>query len=80
VVFALYTDGVTESFDASGEEFGEQRLVEALRQNKAMPASHTLASVVEQIQSFSPSEQHDDITLIVAKCTANNLRGAKHQS
>jgi serine phosphatase RsbU (regulator of sigma subunit)/predicted enzyme related to lactoylglutathione lyase len=65
---ALYTDGVTESFDASGEEFGEQRLVEALRQNEAMTASHTLASVVEQIQSFSPSEQHDDITLIVAKC------------
>ena len=27
---ALYTDGVTESFDASGEEFGEERLVEAL--------------------------------------------------
>jgi serine phosphatase RsbU (regulator of sigma subunit)/predicted enzyme related to lactoylglutathione lyase len=68
---ALYTDGVTESFDASGEEFGEQRLVEALRQNKAMSASHTLASVVEQIQKFSPTEQHDDITLIVAKCTSN---------
>ncbi|MCU1249822.1 MAG: Serine phosphatase RsbU, regulator of sigma subunit [Edaphobacter sp.] len=77
-ILALYTDGVTESFDASGEEFGEQRLVEALRQNKAMPASHTLTSVVEQIQSFSPSEQHDDITLIVAKCTSDNLRGARH--
>ncbi|HWW96703.1 MAG TPA: SpoIIE family protein phosphatase [Edaphobacter sp.] len=72
-MLALYTDGVTESFDASGEEFGEQRLVEVLRQNKAMSASHTLASVVEQIQSFSPSEQHDDITLIVARCTTNNL-------
>jgi serine phosphatase RsbU (regulator of sigma subunit) len=68
-MLALYTDGVTESFDASGEEFGEQRLVEALRQNKAMSASHTLTSVIEQIQRFSPSEQHDDITLIVAKCT-----------
>jgi serine phosphatase RsbU (regulator of sigma subunit)/predicted enzyme related to lactoylglutathione lyase len=77
-MLALYTDGVTESFDASGEEFGEQRLVEALRQNKAMSASQTLTSVVEQIQKFSPSEQHDDITLIVAKCTANNLRGARH--
>ena len=70
-LLALYTDGVTESFDASGEEFGEQRLVEALRQNEAMPAKQILASVVEQIQKFSPSEQHDDITLIVARCTAN---------
>jgi serine phosphatase RsbU (regulator of sigma subunit)/predicted enzyme related to lactoylglutathione lyase len=72
---ALYTDGVTESFNASGEEFGEQRLVEALRQNKAKSAQHTLSSVVEQIQRFSPSEQHDDITLIVAKCTAGNATG-----
>jgi serine phosphatase RsbU (regulator of sigma subunit)/predicted enzyme related to lactoylglutathione lyase len=70
-MLALYTDGVTESFDASGEEFGEQRLVEALQQSKAMSASQTLTSVVEQIQRFSPSEQHDDITLIVARCTSS---------
>jgi serine phosphatase RsbU (regulator of sigma subunit)/predicted enzyme related to lactoylglutathione lyase len=73
-VLALYTDGVTESFDASGEEFGEQRLVEALRQNNASPAKHTLSSVVEQIQRFSPSEQHDDITLIVARCLGTHLK------
>jgi stage II sporulation SpoE-like protein/glyoxalase/bleomycin resistance protein/dioxygenase superfamily protein len=65
------------AFDASGEEFGEQRLVEALKQHTTKPAKHTLSSVVEQIQTFNLSEQHDDITLIVAKCTANNLRGAK---
>jgi serine phosphatase RsbU (regulator of sigma subunit)/predicted enzyme related to lactoylglutathione lyase len=73
-MLALYTDGVTESFDASGEEFGEQRLVDALVQNQAMSASQTLTSVVEQIQNFSPSEQHDDITLIVAKCTSGQGR------
>jgi hypothetical protein len=37
-----------------------------------MPAQRALNSVVEQIQSFSPHEQHDDITLIVARCTAIN--------
>jgi phosphoserine phosphatase RsbU/P len=68
---ALYTDGVTESFAPSGEEFGEQRLIEALRQNRATSAKQTLSSVVEQIQSFSPSEQYDDITLIVARCVPN---------
>ncbi len=71
---ALYTDGVTESFDASGEEFGEQRLIGALRQSRAMPAKQTLTSIVEQIQSFSPSEQHDDITLIVARCVSNRSK------
>jgi len=64
---ALYTDGVTESFNDAGEEFGEQRLIEALRRNGALPAQDLLTSVVDEVQQFSPHEQHDDITLIVAK-------------
>jgi serine phosphatase RsbU (regulator of sigma subunit)/predicted enzyme related to lactoylglutathione lyase len=67
----LYTDGVTESFNAAAEEFGEQRLIDALQQCRELSASRLLAFVVEEIQKFSPHEQHDDITLIVAKCTAN---------
>jgi serine phosphatase RsbU (regulator of sigma subunit)/predicted enzyme related to lactoylglutathione lyase len=70
-ILALYTDGVTESFDESGEEFGEQRLLEILRQNKDLPAQQLLTSVIERIRRFSSAEQHDDITLIVAKCTAS---------
>jgi serine phosphatase RsbU (regulator of sigma subunit)/predicted enzyme related to lactoylglutathione lyase len=66
----LYTDGVTESFNSTGEEFGEARLLEALRQNHKRSAEQILEAVIEQIQSFSPVEQHDDITMIVAKCTA----------
>ena len=69
-ILALYTDGVTESFNETGEEFGEERLIEALWQNADLPAQQLLTSVVEQIQRFSPAEQHDDITLIIARCTA----------
>ena len=69
-ILALYTDGVTESFNETDEEFGEERLIEALWQNADLPAQQLLTSVVEQIQRFSPAEQHDDITLIIARCTA----------
>ncbi len=69
---ALYTDGVTESCNVAGEEFGEQRLVEALQQRRELSAHRLLASVVEEIQKFSPHEQHDDITLIVARYAANS--------
>ena len=65
---ALYTDGVTESFNDAGEEFGEQRLVEALRQFRELPTPALLASVADEVRQFSPQEQTDDITLIVAKC------------
>jgi serine phosphatase RsbU (regulator of sigma subunit) len=65
---ALYTDGITESFNDAGEEFGEQRLVEALRRNRELPSQALIVSIVEEVQGFSPHEQHDDITLVVAKC------------
>jgi phosphoserine phosphatase RsbU/P len=67
---ALYTDGVTESFNSAGEEFGEQRLTEALRRHRALSSRDLLAAIVEEVRQFSPGEQYDDITLIVAKCVA----------
>ena len=67
-VLALYTDGVTESFNDHGEEFGEQRLIDALVKHKDQPAEAILSSTTGEIRRFSAREQHDDITLIVAKC------------
>ncbi|WP_051978613.1 PP2C family protein-serine/threonine phosphatase [Edaphobacter aggregans] len=65
---ALYTDGVIEAFNDAGEEFGEQRLVEALQQYRELPTPALLASVADEVRQFSPQEQTDDFTLIVAKC------------
>jgi serine phosphatase RsbU (regulator of sigma subunit)/predicted enzyme related to lactoylglutathione lyase len=68
---ALYTDGITEAFNGAGEEFGEQRLIEALRQHRDLSPQALLASIVDEVRRFSPHEQHDDITLIIAKCRGN---------
>jgi len=65
----LYTDGVTEALNAEGEEFGEERLLEAARQHRELSPPELLAAVADQARGFSPHEQADDITLIVAKCT-----------
>jgi len=67
-LLALYTDGITESFSPRGEEFGEDRLIDALRQRREMSCQPLLQSVVDEVRQFSPHEQHDDITLIVARC------------
>ena len=67
----LYTDGVTESFDDADEEFGEQRLIETLRRRRELSSQGLLESIVDEVRRFSPREQHDDITLIVAKCRGN---------
>lgn len=64
----LYTDGITESFNSGGEEFGEARLVEVLRRNRSASPQALLASIIENVQKYSAHEQHDDITLIAANC------------
>ena len=66
-LLALYTDGVTEAFDDAGEEFGEQRLVDALRRHCARTPDSLLTCLVDEVRAFSPHEQHDDLTLIVAR-------------
>jgi serine phosphatase RsbU (regulator of sigma subunit) len=67
----LYTDGITESFNHMGEEFGEQRLIEAVLRHKELAAAALIESVVAEVLEFSGKKQHDDITLIVAKCRAD---------
>jgi serine phosphatase RsbU (regulator of sigma subunit) len=67
---ALYTDGITESFNEAEEEFGEQGLIDAMRRYRKSSSHSLLESIVDDVRRFSPHEQHDDITLIVAKCRA----------
>jgi serine phosphatase RsbU (regulator of sigma subunit) len=66
-ILALYTDGVTEAFNDAEEEFGEQRLIETLRRHRELSSQHLVKAIVDDVQQFSPHEQHDDLTLIVAK-------------
>jgi serine phosphatase RsbU (regulator of sigma subunit)/catechol 2,3-dioxygenase-like lactoylglutathione lyase family enzyme len=68
-ILALYTDGVTESYNDAGDEFGEQGLTDALLQCREFCAADMVAAILSKVQNFS-TEQHDDITLIVAKCGA----------
>jgi serine phosphatase RsbU (regulator of sigma subunit) len=68
-VLALYTDGITEASNVQGEEFGEWCLIESLRQHQELSCQALLTAVVDAVRQFSPQEQQDDITAIVAKFT-----------
>ncbi|HEY8187409.1 MAG TPA: SpoIIE family protein phosphatase [Pyrinomonadaceae bacterium] len=68
-VFLIYTDGITEALNESGEEFGTERLLSTLRRSSDLPAKKLLEMVIDEVQKFSSNEQQrDDMTLIVAKC------------
>ena len=66
-IFVLYTDGVTEARNQDGEEFGEERLVASAHGGAA---AEIAASILAAITSFTgQAAQHDDITVLVARCT-----------
>ena len=67
-LLAIYTDGITEAFDDKDDEFGEARLVEALQTHRDLPPGDLVAAIYDGVRRFSPQEQHDDMTLIVARC------------
>ncbi|MGD0362559.1 MAG: SpoIIE family protein phosphatase [Bryobacteraceae bacterium] len=65
---AVYTDGVTEAFNDAEEEYGEKRLIAALRRHRKRESQAMVAAIVDEVREFGAREQYDDITLIVAKC------------
>lgn len=67
-VMVMYTDGVTEAESDAGEFFGEQRLIDALLANALRPPAALLETIAKTVQTFSGSEQEDDITLVIARC------------
>lgn len=66
-ILTLYTDGITELFKDEREEFGEHHLVESLQKHREQSSSVLIASVMNDVNDFSPHGQFDDVTLIVAK-------------
>ena len=63
----LFTDGVTEAMNAAGEEFGEIRLLEALRASRHLPLSALVGAMAAAVQEFSGHHLADDVTLLVAR-------------
>jgi sigma-B regulation protein RsbU (phosphoserine phosphatase) len=65
----VYTDGVVEATNGAGEEFGESRLMAAAREAGEACSAAILRQVTAAVQRFSPGEQGDDITLLIARAT-----------
>lgn len=71
-LLVAYTDGITECLNASGEEFGEERLIQLIQPNRDMSAEDLKEYILENVQSWKlDREQDDDMTLIIIKMNAN---------
>jgi serine phosphatase RsbU (regulator of sigma subunit) len=66
-LLVIYTDGVTESLNHEYQEFGEDRLIAVVQGRRDLNPQALMNAIVDEVRTFSPHEQHDDITLIVAR-------------
>ncbi len=61
----LFTDGLTEARGAADEEFGEQRLLDALVEHRGCSAPALQARLADAVLSFTGGRLQDDATLMV---------------
>ncbi|MEK7373782.1 MAG: SpoIIE family protein phosphatase [Thermodesulfobacteriota bacterium] len=63
--FFLYTDGLTEAKNASGEEFGEERLQELLQD--PVDPEQLMERIFKKVADFSNGVFSDDLTMFVMR-------------
>ena len=64
----LYTDGITEAYNADKEQYGTDRLAQAIAQNWQGSAEDTKQAIVNDLRNFIGEQKvFDDITLLVLK-------------
>lgn len=64
----LYTDGLSEALNGTGEEFGSARVEGALGNLRGLPARAVVNSVLDEVQRFqNGSPQIDDVTAMAIR-------------
>jgi len=69
-ILVLYTDGITEAANETGEMFGEQRLVNIAKANRNRSSKELCQLILEEVQTHNRLvEYSDDKTILVIKKT-----------
>ena len=64
----VYTDGVTETLDAAGREYGQERLVRAIRGRHTVPIPDLMSGCLTDLARFrGDGPRRDDLTLFALR-------------
>jgi serine phosphatase RsbU (regulator of sigma subunit) len=71
-LYVLFTDGVHEAYNATGEEFGLERVRETIRRQLNRPDADVPVAIVSEVQHFiAPSAPADDICIVTLEVSSN---------
>jgi sigma-B regulation protein RsbU (phosphoserine phosphatase) len=69
-VLVLYTDGVTEATNSSGEEYGVEHLERAVRAGRHLSARELIDFIYQDVMEWTEGRgANDDITFFIVKAT-----------
>ncbi len=67
-ILVLYTDGITEAHSSEGDLYGEDRLMDKIREFSDLDSKEMALRILEDVQIFSTNTVYnDDKTLVVVK-------------
>jgi serine phosphatase RsbU (regulator of sigma subunit) len=70
-ILVTYTDGISEAMTRDDEEWGEERMLEALEQARHASAENILQALFQAADQFTAAApQHDDMTILIMKLEA----------
>ncbi|EYD76382.1 response regulator [Rubellimicrobium mesophilum DSM 19309] len=73
----VYSDGLSEAENPSGQPFTEERLLDLVRRNLRLPTADLLSEVARTVQDWRGSASaEDDMTLLVLEGVEEALRAA----
>jgi sigma-B regulation protein RsbU (phosphoserine phosphatase) len=65
----LYSDGMPEAMNATGEQFGNDRLLATIRQSGAQSFKESAAALMLRIEQWlGPERPQDDISILAIEC------------
>lgn len=69
----IISDGISEACDAAGKQFGDERLLQILEQQREATASELCHRVLGAVMNYSRGrKQADDLTLVAASIDSRN--------
>lgn len=63
----LFTDGLIDSENEDGENFGESRLLESLKKHINLLPEQQTENIIQDIENFRGKKINDDLTLMILK-------------
>ena len=76
-IIVVFSDGVSEALDSEGEEFGDERLQQVVRESQHEPAATLVDRLISAVREFTRgAPQSDDITAMVVRYLGSAGAGA----